>query len=73
VDGLADAMVRALADPEHYARLCQGAWKSANRFTLENHLANLEPLLGLQQPSYHPHPGSESEVPCGKGPVVLES
>jgi glycosyltransferase involved in cell wall biosynthesis len=45
VDGLAEAMVRALASPEHYARLCQGAWKLAQRFTIEHHLAQLEPIF----------------------------
>ncbi|HYL36144.1 MAG TPA: glycosyltransferase family 4 protein [Bryobacteraceae bacterium] len=47
VQGLADAIVRALADPEHYKRLCQGAWKNARRFGLENHLAQLDTILGL--------------------------
>lgn len=45
VDGLAQAMIRALAGPAHYNRLCTGAWNLAKRFTLENHLAFLEPIL----------------------------
>ena len=45
IDGLADAIVRALGDPGHYQHLCSGAWKLAQRFTLENHLAQLEPIL----------------------------
>jgi len=45
VEGLADAIVRALADPEHYQRLCRGAWKNAGRFGLETHMAQLEPIL----------------------------
>jgi glycosyltransferase involved in cell wall biosynthesis len=61
VDGLAEAMVRALASPEHYARLCQGAWKLAQRFTLESHLDQLEPILlepGLLEPNVsEPKPG----------------
>ena len=42
VHGLADAIVRALADPEHYAALCRGAWKISTGFTLQRHLAQLE-------------------------------
>jgi glycosyltransferase involved in cell wall biosynthesis len=45
VEGLAEAMVRALADPDHYSKLCRGAWEVASRFTLETHLARLEQLL----------------------------
>jgi glycosyltransferase involved in cell wall biosynthesis len=45
VDGLADAIVRALASPDHFARLCAGAWRLAQRFSLEKHLAQLEPIL----------------------------
>jgi glycosyltransferase involved in cell wall biosynthesis len=45
VDGLAEAIVRALHSPEHYARLCVGAWNVAQRFTLKNHLDRLEPIL----------------------------
>ncbi len=48
VDGLADAIVRALGDTAHYNRLCSGAWNLARRFTLENHLAVLEPILYQQ-------------------------
>ena len=49
VEGLADAIVRALADPEHYARLCRGAWETARSFTLAAHLAKLEPILSAAQ------------------------
>jgi glycosyltransferase involved in cell wall biosynthesis len=49
VDGLANAMVRALADPEHYATLCRGAWEMAARFTLDAHMAKLEPLLSAAE------------------------
>jgi glycosyltransferase involved in cell wall biosynthesis len=55
VDGLSDAIVRALASGEHHARLCLGAWKLAQRFTLEKHLAQLEPLLGIE-PSHSGRP-----------------
>jgi glycosyltransferase involved in cell wall biosynthesis len=49
VDGLAQAIVRALADPDHYARLRIGAWEVSKRFTLEEHLAKLEPILGAEE------------------------
>jgi glycosyltransferase involved in cell wall biosynthesis len=42
VDGLADAIVRALADPGHYQRLRVGAWETARRFTPERHVERLE-------------------------------
>jgi glycosyltransferase involved in cell wall biosynthesis len=44
-EGLAEAIMRALADPVHYQRLCQGAWEMSRKFTLERHLACLEPIL----------------------------
>jgi len=51
VEGLAEAMIRALASPEHHTRLATGAWSLAKLFTLENHLARLEPILtGLPSP-----------------------
>jgi glycosyltransferase involved in cell wall biosynthesis len=48
VGGLADAIVRALCDAGHYASMRSGAWNLAKRFTLENHLAVLEPILLTQ-------------------------
>jgi glycosyltransferase involved in cell wall biosynthesis len=42
VDGLADAILRALADPGHYQRLRVGAWETARRFTPERHVERLE-------------------------------
>ncbi len=45
VEGLANAITRALADPSHYARLRRGAWEMSRQFTLEKHLAQLEPIL----------------------------
>ena len=45
VEGLADAIVRALRDPDYYARLCRGAWEMAKSFTLEAHAAALEGIL----------------------------
>jgi glycosyltransferase involved in cell wall biosynthesis len=43
--GLAGALVRALGDPAHLARLRQGAWRMAGRFTLERQLATLEAVM----------------------------
>jgi glycosyltransferase involved in cell wall biosynthesis len=45
VAGFADALVRALRDPEHLMRLRLGAWESAHRHTMEAHIAALEPVL----------------------------
>ncbi len=45
VEGLADAVVRALADSRHLARLRRGAWEMSRRFTIERHLEILEPVL----------------------------
>jgi glycosyltransferase involved in cell wall biosynthesis len=49
VEGLADAIVKALADPEHYGRLCQGAWQIARQFTLASHIAELQAILCATQ------------------------
>jgi glycosyltransferase involved in cell wall biosynthesis len=43
--GLADAIVRALADPEHWQRLRHGAWQGTRRFTPDRHLDQLEHIL----------------------------
>jgi len=45
VEGLAEAMARALADPEHHARLSRGAWELSKQFDTPRHLAMLEPIL----------------------------
>lgn len=45
VDGLADAIVRALSNPGHYAELSRGAREVASRFTLAAHIAKLETTL----------------------------
>jgi glycosyltransferase involved in cell wall biosynthesis len=42
---LADAITRALRDPEHHQRLRIGAWNTAHRFNLDSHLERLEELL----------------------------
>jgi glycosyltransferase involved in cell wall biosynthesis len=43
--GLAEAIARALASPDHYQSLCRVAWENAKRFTLREHLTQLEPIL----------------------------
>jgi len=45
VDGLADAIARALRNPEHYSNLCSGARRVARRFALESHVTGLEEIL----------------------------
>jgi glycosyltransferase involved in cell wall biosynthesis len=47
VEGLAESMVRALADPEHYQKLCVGAWEMSKQFSLDRHLTQLEPILSV--------------------------
>lgn len=45
VGGLADAIVTALSDPDHYARLSRSAWECSRRFTMYRHLKQLESTL----------------------------
>jgi glycosyltransferase involved in cell wall biosynthesis len=45
VASLADALIRALRDPEHLNRLRLGAWESARRYTMATHMVALEPIL----------------------------
>jgi glycosyltransferase involved in cell wall biosynthesis len=45
VRGLSDALVRALADREHYARLSRGAWEMARRHATASHVATIESVL----------------------------
>ena len=44
VNGLADAIIRCLRDPQHYSELSRGARAMAARFTMERHLPE---LIGL--------------------------
>lgn len=44
-EGLASAIVRALADRDHYERLSRGAAQMARKYTIESHLDRLEPVL----------------------------
>ena len=43
--GLADAIVRALANRDHYQHLSRGAWEVAREFTPASHLDKLLPIL----------------------------
>jgi glycosyltransferase involved in cell wall biosynthesis len=43
--GLADAIVRTLADPSHYAELCAGARARGLEYGLTTHLVRLTPLF----------------------------
>jgi hypothetical protein len=64
VDGLSAALVRALADPAHLARLRVGAWRAAQRFTPERHAAALEAVLeraAAESPG-HPAAGRAAEA-----------
>jgi len=45
VEGLTGAIVAALKDPEHYARLQRGAWESSRQFTMKRHLTQLEDTM----------------------------
>jgi glycosyltransferase involved in cell wall biosynthesis len=44
-EGLAQAIVQCLSQPEHYQLLCQGALQMAQRISLTDHLAALLPIL----------------------------
>lgn len=48
VDGLSEAIVHALRDPQHHAHLRRGAWEIARRFTLAAHLSGLEAFFEAQ-------------------------
>jgi glycosyltransferase involved in cell wall biosynthesis len=43
--GLAEAIVRALSEPARWHHIRQGAWRTAQQFTLERHLTGLEELF----------------------------
>jgi glycosyltransferase involved in cell wall biosynthesis len=44
-EGLAGAILKCLTDDEHHLDLCRGAAESANRFTVQAHVAELVRLL----------------------------
>jgi glycosyltransferase involved in cell wall biosynthesis len=45
VEGLAQAIGRALRSPEYYGQLSRGAWEVARRFTLTSHLDRLDAIF----------------------------
>ncbi len=45
VEGLTRAIVRALEDPDHHARLARGAWQMSHEFSPQRHLSELEAIL----------------------------
>lgn len=47
VEGLTEAIVRALADPGHYQKLCMGAWEMAKQFSIDRHIQQLERILSV--------------------------
>ena len=51
-DGLANAIAKALRDPDHYGKLSRGAWELSRQFSLERHIENLEAIFaGCMQPA----------------------
>lgn len=49
-DGLAEAILRAVADPGHYQKLRTGAWEMSKQFGLDAHLCELERVLRAALP-----------------------
>ena len=45
VEGLAQAIVRALASPNHYQKLRLGAWEMSKRYAPQRHIETLEQIL----------------------------
>lgn len=68
VEGLADAITRALSNPAHYAALCRGAREVAGRFTLAAHIAQLESTLETIL-----HTESRTLAPIGRGEQVIHA
>jgi glycosyltransferase involved in cell wall biosynthesis len=56
VEGLAEAIVRAFADPVHYQKLRAGAWEMSKKFGLDTHLAELERVLRAGPPASQKSP-----------------
>jgi glycosyltransferase involved in cell wall biosynthesis len=44
-DGIALAIVRVLRDPQHYNRLCAGAWEKTHAFNLCSHVTGLDGIF----------------------------
>jgi glycosyltransferase involved in cell wall biosynthesis len=58
VSGLADAIRRALVNPNHYQGLCRGALELSRRFTLSGHVAELEAILYTHAQASNSQPGA---------------
>lgn len=54
VEGLTDAVARALGDQSHYRSLCCEAWRRSRQFTLQAHLEKLQAMLGQAQKGFAP-------------------
>jgi glycosyltransferase involved in cell wall biosynthesis len=48
--GLAEAIARALRDPDHHQRLREGAWRVAGTFTLARHVETIEATFERHDP-----------------------
>jgi len=66
VDGLADAIASALADPDHYGKLRQGAWRMARQFTLESHIDELQGILSMTQSKFGQKQFHNAVTPAGQ-------
>ena len=71
VQGLADAIVRALRDPDHYARLARGAWEFSLQFNMERHVAQLEPILQASCLKAKGLTAQDPAIPRGKDRVAI--
>jgi glycosyltransferase involved in cell wall biosynthesis len=65
VEGLAEAIARAFADPVHYQKLRTGAWEMSRKFGRDAHLAELERILGAGLPA---SPESTDQLIPASGP-----
>jgi glycosyltransferase involved in cell wall biosynthesis len=61
VQGLADALARALRDPKHLDSLRLGAWRVAREFSFERHVNGIEAALGDAARSSKISANSESQ------------
>jgi glycosyltransferase involved in cell wall biosynthesis len=69
-EGLAAAIVRALADPDHHHRLRIGAWEVARQFTLARHLGILEAVFKRAVNDEAPD-ASANSMPADRRPLGL--
>jgi glycosyltransferase involved in cell wall biosynthesis len=55
-EGLADAIVECLENPQHHASLCRGALEVSSRFSPETHMKSLEEMLSAAAAISHSPP-----------------